>query len=368
MDGEAAAQVVLGFVETAALPQHGGEIVDDRDVVGQGAERGGEEANRFGGLAGLRQRGAIEEHELGRRRRRLQRQAKPMLGVREAALPQRLLAGADEVSRVRVRHRAKRSEKRFTKCLTRPGHPGSRRAAHGGHLRMPSKSPARALMRTWLPLIVPSCSSRALWLSSVKEWVMRWRMTGEVELDELLGDALMVSVVRSAGVTGRVKTAFKPGSLSSSRTAPPCSVATALTKLRPRPLPGVERLPSRRTKRSKTTSRRSGGMPGPVSVTSTRAASPSRPTDSDTVPDGVYFSALSSRLAIACDSRWRSPRTGSVAGTLTASVRPLSSATGSYSSATLRAISARSLIAALSRREPASASAMLSSALNVPRS
>jgi hypothetical protein len=30
---------------------------------------------------------------------------------------------------------------------------------------------------------------------------MRWRMTGEVELDELLGDAVMVPVVRSAGVS-----------------------------------------------------------------------------------------------------------------------------------------------------------------------
>jgi hypothetical protein len=30
---------------------------------------------------------------------------------------------------------------------------------------------------------------------------MRWRMTGEVELDELLGDALMEPVVRSAGVS-----------------------------------------------------------------------------------------------------------------------------------------------------------------------
>ncbi|MDE2228286.1 MAG: hypothetical protein KGL11_04505 [Alphaproteobacteria bacterium] len=29
---------------------------------------------------------------------------------------------------------------------------------------------------------------------------MRWRMTGEVELDELLGDALMEPVMRSAGV------------------------------------------------------------------------------------------------------------------------------------------------------------------------
>jgi len=30
---------------------------------------------------------------------------------------------------------------------------------------------------------------------------MRWRMVGEVELDELLGDAVMEPVVRSAGVT-----------------------------------------------------------------------------------------------------------------------------------------------------------------------
>lgn len=30
---------------------------------------------------------------------------------------------------------------------------------------------------------------------------MRWRMTGEVELDELLGDALMEPVVRSAGLS-----------------------------------------------------------------------------------------------------------------------------------------------------------------------
>ena len=30
---------------------------------------------------------------------------------------------------------------------------------------------------------------------------MRWRMTGEVELDELLGDALMDQVTRSAGVS-----------------------------------------------------------------------------------------------------------------------------------------------------------------------
>lgn len=30
---------------------------------------------------------------------------------------------------------------------------------------------------------------------------MRWRMTGEVELDELLGDTLMEPVTRSAGVS-----------------------------------------------------------------------------------------------------------------------------------------------------------------------
>jgi hypothetical protein len=30
---------------------------------------------------------------------------------------------------------------------------------------------------------------------------MRWRMTGEVELDELLGDAVMEPVMRSAGIS-----------------------------------------------------------------------------------------------------------------------------------------------------------------------
>lgn len=30
---------------------------------------------------------------------------------------------------------------------------------------------------------------------------MRWRMTGEVELDELLDDTLMEPVVRSAGIS-----------------------------------------------------------------------------------------------------------------------------------------------------------------------
>ncbi|MBU6507254.1 MAG: hypothetical protein KGQ82_07135 [Alphaproteobacteria bacterium] len=30
---------------------------------------------------------------------------------------------------------------------------------------------------------------------------MRWRMTGEVELDELLGDTVMGPVTRSAGVS-----------------------------------------------------------------------------------------------------------------------------------------------------------------------
>ena len=48
-----------------------------------------------------------------------------------------------------------------------------------------------------------------------------------------------------------------------------------------------------------------------------------------TAPPGVYFSALSSRLASACDSRWRSPWTGSRVSLSTVSVSPFSSATGS---------------------------------------
>ena len=45
-------------------------------------------------------------------------------------------------------------------------------------------------------------------------------------------------------------------------TEPSCRRATARTRLRPRPLPGVLRLGSRRTKRSNTVSRSASGMPG----------------------------------------------------------------------------------------------------------
>ncbi|HEV2161007.1 MAG TPA: hypothetical protein VGR52_02050 [Stellaceae bacterium] len=126
MEREAAAEMALGFVETTALAEHGGEIVDDRRVVGRGAERAGEEADRLVTLAGLRQRRAVKEHQFRAGRRGLQRQAEPMLRVGEAALPQCFLAGADEISRIHVRHRSERSEKRFTKCLTQAGFPAIR--------------------------------------------------------------------------------------------------------------------------------------------------------------------------------------------------------------------------------------------------
>src|SRR5262249_8115735 len=46
------------------------------------------------------------------------------------------------------------------------------------------------------------------------------------------------------GVAGNVRTTRNPGPLSSSCSAAPCNSATALTRLRPRPEPGLVRLPS----------------------------------------------------------------------------------------------------------------------------
>ena len=60
-----------------------------------------------------------------------------------------------------------------------------------------------------------------------------------------------------AAKAGNSSRTFKPGWLSASATVPWWRRATARTRLRPSPLPGVLRLPSRRTKRSNTASRRS---------------------------------------------------------------------------------------------------------------
>ena len=66
---------------------------------------------------------------------------------------------------------------------------------------------------------------------------------------------------------GKPSETSRPGRWSDSVTLPPCIRATARTRDRPRPLPGVDRLGSSREKRSKACSRKSSGMPGPWSVT-----------------------------------------------------------------------------------------------------
>src|SRR5579863_3741006 len=65
------------------------------------------------------------------------------------------------------------------------------------------------------------------------------------------------------GRAGRATPTLRPGSLSSKRIAPPWRCATAAASDRPRPEPGRERAPSRRTKRSSTRSRSAASMPGP---------------------------------------------------------------------------------------------------------
>src|SRR5262249_35724822 len=70
-----------------------------------------------------------------------------------------------------------------------------------------------------------------------------------------------------------------PGALSSSRIEPPWRRATAATRLSPKPLPGRERLFSRRTKRCSARSRSAGATPGPRSATLIPIASPTSAMD-----------------------------------------------------------------------------------------
>ena len=200
-----------------------------------------------------------------------------------------------------------------------------------------------------------------------------WRMTGEPSLDELLGDEIIDRVMERDGLDaaairrllremaqrlamrprqfcesvllsdsrrrrgtlspltiGTVSTALRPGSLSSSQHAPAWSRATARTRLRPSPLPGVLRLPSRRTKRSNTASRRSAGTPGPVSATSTRAVSPSRARGQRDLARGRVFERVVEQIGdrlrqqVAVAAHRQASRRSS-----TARREPFSSATGS---------------------------------------
>ena len=66
-----------------------------------------------------------------------------------------------------------------------------------------------------------------------------------------------------------------------------------------------------------------GGTPGPVSATSSRAASPSSSTRSSTrPPGGVNFTAFVSRLSTTWPRRWASPWTGPTPASCTSTVSP----------------------------------------------
>src|SRR5215470_12990887 len=117
-----------------------------------------------------------------------------------------------------------------------------------------------------------------------------------------------------------------PGVLSTS-TVPPCAVTMAWTRARPSPAPPASRLlaASRRTNGSKMRVVSAGSMPMPVSCTTMWAwplrAIRDRPT---LPPDGVYFTALSTRFWTARRRLPASPRTatGSISSTRTCTPVP----------------------------------------------
>src|SRR5690606_14932320 len=78
---------------------------------------------------------------------------------------------------------------------------------------------------------------------------------------------------------GKIIATESPCPFPESSSRPPWQVMTALARLRPRPEPGWLRLASSRTKRSVARSRSSAGMPGPLSVTTSRTAFASRTSD-----------------------------------------------------------------------------------------
>ena len=148
--------------------------------------------------------------------------------------------------------------------------------------------------------------------------------SGALRSGALRSGALSSGVMRR----GRVMTASSPGAADCRTMVPPCRWATARTRVRPRPKPGVWRAVSPRKKRSVARATSSAGMPAPSSATTRRIASgPPVPSRRTTPPAGENFSALSSRLAIACWISSRSPRVGSVGSSFSTRLSPRSSAT-----------------------------------------
>ena len=102
----------------------------------------------------------------------------------------------------------------------------------------------------------------------------------------------------------------------STSTVPPMSSVSCFTMARPMPAPSCDRaFPGRGScsKRSKTRLRSRLRMPIPVSLTDTAKPSASHASRKVTVPDGVYFSALPSRLSTMRSYMSRSRYAGAAA-------------------------------------------------------
>src|SRR6478735_1773657 len=126
------------------------------------------------------------------------------------------------------------------------------------------------------------------------------------------GDPLLVLHDQDAGhsssgvfVLGNVITNRAPGGpASSTNTVPPCALATAPTMESPRPKPSSPGGTAERPKRSKISSRSSGGTPGPVSRTHRRASLAVAEEPMATVsPSWVCLTALSASWSTAWVSR-----------------------------------------------------------------
>ena len=99
-----------------------------------------------------------------------------------------------------------------------------------------------------------------------------------------------------------------PALVAPAPACPPCSRATASTSARPSPAPGLLRAGSSRPNRRRASSRSAGAMPGPAirDLQAHRRPSATQPQRRSRRRPPAWRSALSIRLATACDSssRW----------------------------------------------------------------
>ena len=159
-----------------------------------------------------------------------------------------------------VRSRSRRARSRSMRPLEigRPGHRAGEQPANGHTIEKlrpvrprpialpPPRATPRSRARPPDPAAKPAlreCARRAPRPSPLRSCICpRLRL-------RTLCARQLARFAPPARTRGSVSTARRPGSLSSSRMAPPCKRATAATRLSPSPVPGCVRHSSRRTNR-----------------------------------------------------------------------------------------------------------------------